>query len=141
MSNEGKNVKVHYTGTLDNGEKFDSSIDRGEPLAFVCDAGQMIPGFDKAVKDMKVGEKITVHIPAAEAYGEHNSELVMTLPTNTMPGSENLKAGEMVQLMAPNGQPMAATVVECGDGNIVFDVNHALAGKDLNFEIELISVD
>lgn len=67
MSNKGKKVKVHYTGTLDDGTKFDSSVDRGEPIEFVCMAGQMIPGFDAAVEDMAVGEKKTVHIPAAEA--------------------------------------------------------------------------
>ena len=72
MSNEGKKVKVHYTGTLDDGSKFDSSVDRGEPIEFVCMAGQMIPGFDAAVEDMAVGEKKTVHIPAAEAYGERD---------------------------------------------------------------------
>ncbi len=76
MSNEGKKVKVHYVGTLDDGTKFDSSRDRNEPLAFTCMAGQMIPGFDKAVKDMTIGQIVDIHIPAAEAYGERHEEAV-----------------------------------------------------------------
>ena len=80
MSNQGKKVKTHYRGTLDDGTQFDSSYDRGEPLEFTCGAGQMIKGFDAAVVDMQVGEKKTVHIPAADAYGEHNPEMVLTFP-------------------------------------------------------------
>ena len=72
MSNQGKKVKTHYRGTLDDGTQFDSSYDRGEPLEFTCGAGQMIKGFDAAVVDMQVGEKKTVHIPAGDAYGERN---------------------------------------------------------------------
>lgn len=79
MSNKGKKVKVHYTGTLDDGTKFDSSLDRGEPLEFTCMAGQMIPGFDAAVELMEQGETKTVHIPAADAYGERNEELVQRI--------------------------------------------------------------
>ena len=78
MSNEGKNVKAHYRGTLDDGTQFDSSYDRGEPIAFTCGAGQMIAGFDAAVKDMAVGEKKTVHIPAADAYGTSSSTTACT---------------------------------------------------------------
>ena len=80
MSNQGKKVKTHYRGTLDDGTQFDSSYDRGEPLEFTCGAGQMIKGFDAAVIDMQVGEKKSVHIPAADAYGEHNPEMVITFP-------------------------------------------------------------
>ena len=99
MSNQGKKVKTHYRGTLDDGTQFDSSYDRGEPLEFTCGAGQMIKGFDAAVVDMQVGEKKTVHIPAADAYGEHKPEAV------------------------------------------TLDANHELAGKDLNFDIELVEVE
>ena len=114
MSNEGKKVKVHYTGTLDDGSKFDSSVDRGEPIEFTCMAGQMIPGFDTAVKDMAQGDTKTVHIPAAEAYGERDEAMVQ--------------------------QPFPVFVRSIEDGIATFDMNHELAGKDLNFEITLVEV-
>ena len=123
MSNAGKKVKVHYVGTLDDGTKFDSSRDRNEPLAFTCMAGQMIKGFDAAVVDMQVGEKKTVHIPAADAYGEQ------------------LSVGDRVTLATPSGQPFPALVAAKDDTNITFDLNHEMAGKDLNFEIELLEVE
>lgn len=141
MSNEGKKVKVHYVGTLDDGTKFDSSRDRGEPLAFTCMAGQMIAGFDAAVKDMEVGQVVDVHIPAADAYGEHRDDLVQTVPTSMLPGSEDLEPGTRVVLGSPTGQPMPATVVSVENGNITFDLNHEMAGKDLNFNIELLEVE
>ncbi len=140
MSNEGKKVKVHYVGTLDDGTKFDSSRDRNEPLEFTCMAGQMIRGFDAAVKDMEVGQVIDVHIPAAEAYGEKRDDLIQTIPVSMLPGAENLSAGQKVMLADPSGHPFPATVVEVKDGNITFDLNHEMAGKDLNFNIELLEV-
>lgn len=102
MSNAGKKVKVHYTGTLDDGTKFDSSIDRGEPLEFVCMAGQMIPGFDKAVESMNVGDTITVHLEPSEAYGERSEEAIQTIPLANIPGAEDLPVGETVFLQGPN---------------------------------------
>lgn len=141
MSNEGKKVKVHYVGTLDDGTKFDSSRDRNEPLAFTCMAGQMIPGFDEAVKDMTVGQIVDVHIPAAEAYGERHEEAVQPVPVAQLPGSENLVAGQQVTLGTPKGYPVMATVVSNDGTTIVFDTNHPMAGKDLNFNIELLEVE
>ena len=85
MSNEGKKVKAHYRGTLDDGTQFDCSYDRNEPIEFTCMAGQMIPGFDAAVKDMAVGEKKTVKIPAADAYGEYNPQAVQEVPVSKVP--------------------------------------------------------
>ena len=141
MSNEGKKVKVHYVGTLDDGTKFDSSRDRNEPLAFTCMAGQMIPGFDEAVKDMTVGQIVDVHIPAAEAYGERHEEAVQPVPVAQLPGSENLVAGQQVTLGTPEGYPVMAPVVSNDGTTIVFDTNHPMAGKDLNFNIELLEVE
>lgn len=141
MSNEGKKVKVHYVGTLDDGTKFDSSRDRNEPLAFTCMAGQMIPGFDEAVKDMTVGQIVDVHIPAAEAYGERHEEAVQPVPVAQLPGSENLVAGQQVTLGTPEGYPVMAIVVSNDGTTIVFDTNHPMAGKDLNFNIELLEVE
>ena len=114
MSNEGKKVKVHYVGTLDDGSKFDSSRDRNQPLEFTCMAGQMIKGFDAAVKDMEVGQ---------------------------VPNLDQLSEGDKLYLQAPNGMPVAATVVAIGNGQVVMDANHELAGKDLNFNIELVEVE
>lgn len=141
MSNAGKKVKVHYTGTLDDGTKFDSSIDRGEPLEFVCMAGQMIPGFDKAVESMNVGDTITVHLEPSEAYGERSEEAIQTIPLANIPGAEDLPVGETVFLQGPNGQPFPAKVAAMDDITVTFDMNHELAGKPLNFEIELLEAE
>ncbi len=141
MGNAGKKVKVHYVGTLDDGTKFDSSRDRNEPLAFTCMAGQMIKGFDAAVNEMSVGETRRVHIPAAEAYGERREGLVQTLPVAMMPGAEQLSVGQHVTLSSPTGHPFPAVVAAKDDANITFDLNHEMAGKDLNFEIELLEVE
>ena len=141
MSNEGKQVKVHYVGTLDDGTKFDSSRDRGEPLAFTCMAGQMIPGFDAAVRDMEVGQVVNVRIPAAEAYGERDDSRVAKLERAMLPGIENVPIGAYVHLRAVDGTPMPCRVVAIDDTHVTFDMNHEMAGKDLNFEIELLEAE
>ena len=140
MSNESKQVKVHYRGTLDDGTEFDSSYSRNEPLAFTCMAGQMIKGFDVAVRDMNVGDTVNVRLSPDEAYGERIEEAVQTLPISQMPGTENLKVGQHVTLSGPNNRVFQARVTEIADGNITFDMNHEMAGKYLNFEITLLEV-
>lgn len=141
MSNNGKNVKAHYRGTLDDGTQFDSSYDRGEPIAFTCGAGQMIAGFDTAVMDMQVGEKKSVHIPAAQAYGERRDDLLMNFPAEQVPNMEQVKVGDKLFLQAPNGMPIPVTVVDVDASGVVLDANHELAGQDLNFDIELVEVE
>ena len=138
MSNSGKKVKTHYRGTLDDGTQFDSSYDRGEPIEFTCGAGQMIPGFDAAVVDMALGEKKSVHIPAKGAYGEYN-EAVQKIPANQVPNADQLPVGQTVYFNSPYG-PMPAKVVSVTIDEVVLDMNHELAGKDLNFDIELVEV-
>ena len=138
MSNEGKQVKVHYVGTLDDGTKFDSSRDRGEPLAFTCMAGQMIPGFDAAVRDMAVGETVTIRLEPEDAYGPRRMDMVQTLAIAQLPGSERLTVGQRIVLSTPSGQPIQATVSDKDDRNITLDMNHEMAGKALTFEIELL---
>lgn len=138
MSNEGKQVKVHYVGTLDDGSKFDSSRDRGEPLAFTCMAGQMIPGFDAAVRDMQVGETVTIRLEPEDAYGPRRMEMVQTIPLAQLPGAEGLTIGQRVMLQSVTGQPLQATVTDKDDKTITFDMNHEMAGKALTFEIELL---
>ena len=140
MSNEGKKVKAHYTGTLDDGTKFDSSLDRGEPIEFTCGAGQMIAGFDNAVKDMAQGETKTVHIAAADAYGERREDMVQKVPVSQIPNGDQLPVGQTVYMHGPGGQPFPVFVKSIEDGIATFDMNHELAGKDLNFEITLVEV-
>ncbi|MEI3548377.1 MAG: FKBP-type peptidyl-prolyl cis-trans isomerase [Adlercreutzia sp.] len=111
MSNKGKKVKVHYTGTLDDGTKFDTSVDRGEPIEFVCIAGQVIPGFDAAVEDMAVGEKKTVHIPAAEAYGERNDAVVQKEPVDEIPNADQLPMGRTVYMIGRGGRPFRVRAI------------------------------
>ena len=141
MSNDGKKVKAHYRGTLDDGTQFDSSYDRGEPIEFTCGAGQMIKGFDNAVLDMEVGEKKTVHIPAAEAYGERNPEMVISFPADQVPNIEQIEKGQKLYLSTPSGMPVPAVVVDVNAEGVTLDANHELAGKDLNFDIELVEVE
>ncbi|MBP3894422.1 MAG: peptidylprolyl isomerase [Atopobiaceae bacterium] len=138
MSNEGKQVRVHYVGTLDDGTKFDSSRDRGEPLEFVCMAGMMIPGFDAAVRDMEVGQTVTIRLEPADAYGERNDDMVRTFEISQLPGSENLVQGQRIMLAGPYGQPIPALVSEKTDQRVTLDLNHEMAGKALTFEIELL---
>ena len=138
--NVGKSVKAHYRGTFNDGSQFDSSYDRGEPLEFVCGAGMMIKGFDAAVAKMSVGEKVKVHLMPAEAYGEKDPEAFITLNIEDMPGAENLEAGQRVYLQNMYGQPFPVTVSAKDETNITFDANHEMAGKALNFKIELVSV-
>ena len=141
MGNAGKRVKVHYTGTLDDGTKFDSSLDRGEPLEFTCMAGQMIPGFDRAVRDMEVGETRTVRLEAADAYGERSEDAVQSIEIAQMPGAETLAVGERIVLSNGTGAQFPATVAAKDERTITFDMNHELAGKPLTFEITLLEAE
>lgn len=143
--NKGKRVKVHYTGTLDDGTEFDSSLKHGEPLEFVCMAGQMIPGFDKAVSEMEAGQTQTVKVPAAEAYGERDENAIQDLPAGqqvmVLIAVEDLPEGKAIFVQGPGGQPMPAKVLEAGPEGAKLDMNHGLAGKDLTFEITLLEVE
>jgi FKBP-type peptidyl-prolyl cis-trans isomerase 2 len=140
MSNAGKKVKVHYVGTLDDGTQFDSSVDRGEPIEFTCMAGQMIPGFDVAVEAMQVGETKQVHIAAAQAYGEYSENLLQRIPIGQIPGLEEAPIGQTLYLSGPGATPMPAVIVEVDEQSILLDLNHNLAGQNLNFEITLLEV-
>ncbi len=138
--NAGKTCRTHYRGTFNDGTQFDSSYDRGEPLEFVCGAGMMIYGFDAAVADMDVGEIREIHLMPEEAYGERRPEAVLTMQIAQMPGSEGLTAGQQVYLQDMYGRPIPAKVTAKDDTTITFDMNHEMAGKELNFTIELVEV-
>ena len=138
--NLGKTCRTHYRGTFNDGTQFDSSYDRGEPLEFICGAGQMIRGFDAAVADMEVGQVVDVHLMPEEAYGMPDPNAVFTLEIAQLPGSEDLQVGQRVYLSNQYGQPFPVTVTEKEETTITFDANHEMAGKELNFRIELVEV-
>lgn len=138
--NVGKTCRAHYRGTFNDGTQFDSSYDRGEPLEFVCGAGQMILGFDKAVADMEVGQTVDVHLMPEEAYGMPDPAAVFTVEIAQLPGSEELEAGQQVYLSNQFGQPFPVKVTAKDETTITFDANHEMAGKELNFRIELVEV-
>lgn len=138
--NVGKTCRVHYKGTFDSGEEFDSSYKRNEPLEFVCGAGQMILGFDKAVATMEIGQTIQIHLMPEEAYGEKDPDAIIDIPLDRLPGAEDLKVGQQVFLQNAFGMPFKVVVLEKDEEHIVLDANHEMAGKELNFEITLVEV-
>lgn len=138
--NSQKTVRVHYRGTFNDGTQFDSSYDRNEPLEFVCGIGMMIPGFDKAVVDMEVGEELDIHLMPEEAYGMPNPNMIFTVPIAEMPGTEGLTAGMHVYLSNAMGQPFPVVVTAKDEEFITFDANSEMAGKELNFHIELVEI-
>jgi peptidylprolyl isomerase len=135
----GDSVKIHYTGTLDDGTTFDSSEGR-EPLEFTLGSGQVIVGFDEAVTGMEVGDKKTVTIPADKAYGERNEEMVITAPREQVPPDINPEVGQQLQMAGPDNQPIIVKITEVTDEHIILDANPPLAGKDLTFALELVSI-
>lgn len=138
--NVGKTCRTHYKGTFNDGTQFDSSYDRGEALEFVCGAGQMIKGFDAAVADMEVGQIVEVHLSPEEAYGQPDPNAVFDIEIAQLPGSENLEVGQRVYLTNQFGQPFPVLVLAKDEKMIKFDANHEMAGKELNFTIELVEV-
>ena len=138
--NIGKTCRTHYRGTFNDGTQFDSSYDRGEPLEFVCGAGMMIKGFDAAVADMDVGQVVDIHLTPAEAYGEVDPAAIFTVETARLPGAEELTVGQRVYLQDQYGRPIPVAVAAKDEKTITFDANHEMAGKELNFRIELVEV-
>ncbi len=135
----GDTVRIHYTGTLDDGTEFDSSSGR-DPLEFALGGGQVIPGFDKAVDGMTVGENKTVTIPPGEAYGERHDQLVQEVPKSALPDEIDPAVGMHLQSRSPEGQIMNLVVTEVADASITVDGNHPLAGQALTFDIELVEI-
>ena len=138
--NVGKRCKTHYRGTLNDGTVFDSSYDRGEPLEFICGIGMMIRGYDEAVAKMEVGQSVDIHLTPDQAYGYSDPRAIFTVEISQLPGSEDLNVGESVALYTASGQPMQVKVTARDDSTITFDANHEMAGKELNFHIELVEV-
>ena len=134
---KGNQVTIHYKGRLEDGTVFDSSEGR-DPLAFEAGSGQVIPGFDSAVLGMTAGEKKTITIPAAEAYGEHDDNLIQEIPRNMLP--EDVKVGDQLQAQSED-QQFLVTVAKLTDEEATVDANHPLAGKTLIFDLELVGIE
>ena len=138
-SQQGDTVKVHYTGKLEDGSVFDSSLQR-DPLEFTIGEGQIIPGFEKAVVGMEAGQNKTVQIESAEAYGPRYEEMVQVVERTQIPDDISLEVGAQLQANHPQGGPIILTVTDLSDAEVTLDANHPLAGKDLTFEIELVAL-
>ncbi len=136
---DGDTVSVHYTGTLASGEVFDSSVER-DPLKFTLGKGQLIPGFEHAIMGLSVGEKAITNIPSLEAYGEHNPEMVIEVPMNQLPLELDAQVGMQLQLNQPDGQAIPVQITQIDGETVTIDANHPLAGKDLNFDIEVVEI-
>lgn len=135
---ENSNVKVHYTGRLEDETVFDTSLTEGsEPLSVELGKGLLIPGFEKALHGLKVGEKKTINIPSDEAYGPIRTEMVQEVEKQLVP--EGVEVGQVLTANGPQG-PMTVTVVEVKETTVVLDANHPLAGKDLIFDLEVVEV-
>ena len=141
MIENGKKVKVNYIGKLDDGTEFDNSYRGGEPLEFNIGDGEMIEGFDKAVSQMSVGEKIKIVLSPSEAYGFVEPGGFVGVPKTDFPEDFNPSVGELVEGQDENGNQISAIVHQVIGDVYILNMNHPLAGKNLHFEIELISID
>lgn len=135
----GDNVRVHYRGTLDNGEVFDSSFE-GDALEFRLGTGQIISGFERTVEGMKVGETQTVRLTPKDAYGEKKAELLLELPKSNLPDNASPTVGQMLELQQQDGSSIPVTISAVSEDTITIDANHPLAGQALTFEVQLLDI-
>jgi len=135
----GDTVNLHYTGTLDDGTQFDSSSGR-EPLQFTLGSGQVIPGFEKAVEGMAVGDSKKVNIPPEQAYGPRHEQMIQDVPKTALPDDLEPVEGMALQAQGQDGQVINLTVTAVQDESITVDGNHPLAGQALNFDIQLVDI-
>jgi peptidylprolyl isomerase len=135
----GDTVRIHYTGKLEDGTQFDSSEGR-DPLEFALGGGQVIPGFDNAVEGMTVGDRKSVTIQPEEAYGPRHDQLIQDVPRNQLPDDMTPAVGMELQAQNESGEVMRFAVTAVDDASITVDGNHPLAGKALNFDIELVEI-
>jgi len=140
QAKRGDTVHVHYRGTLDDGTEFDSSSG-SDPIVFTIGSGQVIPGFESAIEGMAAGEKKTERIEVGNAYGGRREELVFTVGRDQMPDDSDVEVGDMLQVGFPDGSNAAVQVAAIDEQSVTLDANHPLAGKDLTFELELVSID
>lgn len=140
QAQSGDKVSVHYTGKHTTGEIFDSSEGR-TPLEFQIGSGMVIKGFDDGVTGMSIGDKKTIHIPAAEAYGEHSLENTVTIERSQIPANIELEIGMSLNMHQDGGYVVEVVVIDLTETHVTLDANHPLAGKDLIFELELVSIN
>lgn len=136
---EGDTVKVHYTGKIEDGTVFDTSKER-EPLEFTIGEGKLIPGFEKAVVGMDVGDSNTVTIPTEEAYGEKRDDMVVDVERNQIPEDITPEVGQQLQIQQKDGGAIPVVITDVTDETVKLDANHPLAGQELTFEIEVVEV-
>lgn len=139
QAKNGDTVKIHYTGKLDDGNVFDSSMDR-DPLEFKIGENQVIDGFEEAVVGMSPNENKTTTIPSDKAYGEYRDDMVLEVEKSQFPDDIDPKVGQQLELRQENGQRVVVTVTGISDSGVTLDANHPLAGKDLTFEIQLVEI-
>jgi peptidylprolyl isomerase len=137
---KGDFVHVHYTGKLNDGKVFDTAKER-DPLTFQLGKGQVIPGFDRAIEGMAVGETKTEVIPSDQAYGPRLEQLTFTVPRENLPDGYDPQVGEVMRMETRDGRQMDVVVTHSDEGFVKMDANHPLAGQDLTFDIELVKVD
>ena len=135
----GDTVQMHYTGRLTDGTVFDSSEGK-DPLEFPVGQGMLVPGLDREIVGMEIGEKKTVDVPFAEGYGARNEDMQQVVPRSNLPADLPLGVGQHLQMKGPDGQTMMVHVVAATDTEVTLDANHFLAGKDLQFDVELVSI-
>ena len=135
----GDTLRLHYTGTFEDGTVFDSSDGR-DPLEFTLGSGQIIPGLDKGVTGMEVGEERSVTVPPADAYGERDDKLIQSVPRETIPDNIPTDPGTQLQMQTPQGQQIPVVVTGVTDEHVELDANHPLAGKTLKFEVKLVEI-
>ena len=147
QAKSGDKVKVHYTGRLEDGTVFDSSECSDDncgcetgPLEFTIGEGQVIPGFERAVEGMSIGETKTVNIPVADAYGNRQDELVAQVPRSDLPPGMSPEVGQQLEVTQEDGSSFPVLVIEVADDSITLDANHPLAGKDLTFDLKLVAI-
>ena len=136
---KGDKIKVDYTGSLDNGTVFDTSEGK-QPLEFEVGAGKIIKGFDNAVIGMEKDQEKEIKLKPEEAYGNPNPELVKKIPKTVLPKEQEPKAGMMILMKTKEGQQIPARITEVADADITIDLNHPLAGKNLNFKIKVVDI-
>lgn len=135
----GDTVRIHYTGTLDDGSQFDSSAGR-DPLEFTVGGGQIIPGLDREIAGMKIGDRKTVRVACDEAYGQHDPAATQEVPRDALPPDLEIEVGKRLQAVTQDGRQITVVIAAVSDGSVTMDANHPLAGKDLIFDVELVEI-
>ena len=137
---KGDKIKVEYTGSLEDGTVFDSSEKQGKPLEFEVGSGQIIKGFDESLIGMEKGQEKEIKIEPADAYGQHNPQLIKKLPKDKFPTDKEIKPNMMLVLGTPDGRQIPTKVMDVTDSEITLDLNHPLAGKTLTFKIKVVEI-